>query len=420
MAAIVGLGVLSLLYFAQAREVKRLREWAGRAPERDAELQQRAVTPRRSAGRRRPPRAPSRRVPRVPRRRPRSPRRPPRRRARRRPARRPGRRPRRSGDAAGDADGPQAAGARDRRCRRRCDGRRGDGRRHARHREARCAGARQAGRSGCGDGLHHHARRAGGDPGRGARPGEARGRGSGDRAAVGHARCDDDTAAPQRPRRLRLRLPRPPPAAPPRLQRRHPRRRAHARDPRPRRSARRARRARSRRARARGRRPSTGRAAACSAVVLGGIAIAAVAILLITQVFSGDDATSPQKPNSVGTPTTPAASDGSGTAAKPQPKRETTQVAVFNGTTVTGLARAAADKLTAAGYKNVSPVTTDTTNQARATTVVYWQSGSRREGVDVAKLIGVSKTALQPMDQNARVLGGGAPVVVIVGADQAQ
>jgi hypothetical protein len=158
------------------------------------------------------------------------------------------------------------------------------------------------------------------------------------------------------------------------------------------------------------------------AVVLGGIAIIAVAALLITQVFSGDDGAKNEQPNSVGTPTTAAGGGGGGgaTAVKPQPKRDTTQVAVFNGTTVTGLARAAADKLTAAGYKNVSPVTTDTTNQARATTVVYWQSGSRREGVDVARLIGVGRGALQPMDQNARVLGGGAPVVVIVGADQAQ
>ncbi len=40
-ASIVGLAVLSLLYFAQAREVRRLREWAGRAPERAAELEQR-------------------------------------------------------------------------------------------------------------------------------------------------------------------------------------------------------------------------------------------------------------------------------------------------------------------------------------------------------------------------------------------
>src|SRR5919108_1614222 len=43
IASVFGLGVLSLLYFAQAREVKRLREWAGRAPERAAELEARAV-----------------------------------------------------------------------------------------------------------------------------------------------------------------------------------------------------------------------------------------------------------------------------------------------------------------------------------------------------------------------------------------
>lgn len=37
LAAIPGLAVLSALYFSQARDVKRLREWAGRAPERAAE-----------------------------------------------------------------------------------------------------------------------------------------------------------------------------------------------------------------------------------------------------------------------------------------------------------------------------------------------------------------------------------------------
>jgi LytR cell envelope-related transcriptional attenuator len=37
LAAFIGLGILSLLYFSQARDVRRLREWAGRAPERDAE-----------------------------------------------------------------------------------------------------------------------------------------------------------------------------------------------------------------------------------------------------------------------------------------------------------------------------------------------------------------------------------------------
>jgi hypothetical protein len=42
-AAVVGLAVLSALYFSQARDVKRLREWAGRAPERAAEEEARVT-----------------------------------------------------------------------------------------------------------------------------------------------------------------------------------------------------------------------------------------------------------------------------------------------------------------------------------------------------------------------------------------
>jgi len=36
LAAFIGLGILSLLYFQQGREVRRLRDWAGRGPERAA------------------------------------------------------------------------------------------------------------------------------------------------------------------------------------------------------------------------------------------------------------------------------------------------------------------------------------------------------------------------------------------------
>ena len=38
LVAFIGLGLLALLFFAQARDLRRLREWAGAAPERDAEL----------------------------------------------------------------------------------------------------------------------------------------------------------------------------------------------------------------------------------------------------------------------------------------------------------------------------------------------------------------------------------------------
>ena len=37
LAAFFGLAVLALLSFSQARDIRRLREWAGSAPERDAE-----------------------------------------------------------------------------------------------------------------------------------------------------------------------------------------------------------------------------------------------------------------------------------------------------------------------------------------------------------------------------------------------
>lgn len=44
LASLLGLAVLSLLYFAQAREVRRLRDWAGRSPERAQELEERVAS----------------------------------------------------------------------------------------------------------------------------------------------------------------------------------------------------------------------------------------------------------------------------------------------------------------------------------------------------------------------------------------
>jgi LytR cell envelope-related transcriptional attenuator len=49
LGAILGLAVLSALYFSQARDLKRLREWAGRAPERAAEIEARAEATARAA-----------------------------------------------------------------------------------------------------------------------------------------------------------------------------------------------------------------------------------------------------------------------------------------------------------------------------------------------------------------------------------
>ncbi len=44
LAAFLGLGVLALLSFAQGRDLRRLRDWAGSAPERDAERKEATST----------------------------------------------------------------------------------------------------------------------------------------------------------------------------------------------------------------------------------------------------------------------------------------------------------------------------------------------------------------------------------------
>ena len=58
IAAFFGFAVLSVLLFAQARELKRLREWAGRAPERAQELEQRVVAQAAASAARRAPAMP--------------------------------------------------------------------------------------------------------------------------------------------------------------------------------------------------------------------------------------------------------------------------------------------------------------------------------------------------------------------------
>lgn len=153
------------------------------------------------------------------------------------------------------------------------------------------------------------------------------------------------------------------------------------------------------------------------AVVLGGLAIVAVAAVVVTQLVGGSGDGSGSRPNTVGQ-TTPGVDGTPGSAPQPLDRSATT-VSVLNGTTVTGLARGAMNRILERGYQEGIVVTnTDQTIQA---TAIHFARGSRRQALDIARIVGVARDALQPMDQNARVLGGAdASVVVIVGADRAQ
>lgn len=151
-------------------------------------------------------------------------------------------------------------------------------------------------------------------------------------------------------------------------------------------------------------------------MIVGGLAIIVIAFVLITQVFGGSDSSTTVTPatNGVGPATTTATTGSTATVDK-----AATQVAVFNGTTGSGLARAAADELQTAGFTKVGPVTT-APDQTAQTSTVYYETGAKAAGDEVATTLGLSSSAVMPIDENIRVLGQNAVVVVVLGADQAQ
>ena len=97
-----------------------------------------------------------------------------------------------------------------------------------------------------------------------------------------------------------------------------------------------------------------------------------------------------------------------------------TTIAVLNGTMVTGLARAAADELTAIGYDEPNVITNDATNQSRAVSEVFYEPGRRRDALAVADCLSIRSDHVHPMNTNARALADRADIAVFIGADKAR
>jgi len=161
------------------------------------------------------------------------------------------------------------------------------------------------------------------------------------------------------------------------------------------------------------------------AVIGGVVAVLLVGVLVATQLLGGDE--EPAPPNRIST--TAGASEDAGQLDTPRETTNTTTtpeisrggitVAVLNGTLTTGLARGASTKIETAGYK-IGKIT-NAADQSRQATTVQFVEGSRRAAEDVAKIIGVSAAAVSAMDQGTAVVAGeDATVVVTVGADQDQ
>ncbi|MFL5844927.1 MAG: LytR C-terminal domain-containing protein, partial [Solirubrobacteraceae bacterium] len=138
-----------------------------------------------------------------------------------------------------------------------------------------------------------------------------------------------------------------------------------------------------------------------------------VVVLLVSGVIGGgnDDKSS-------GATTTAGTTASTTPAGKSVPAPADTSVAVLNGTTVTGLAKQAAEALTARGYQ--VPTTTDAADQAQQTSQVAYAEGFEPSAKRIAKIVGVSASQVVAIDPSTQAVAGDVNVAVTMGLDKAQ
>jgi hypothetical protein len=154
---------------------------------------------------------------------------------------------------------------------------------------------------------------------------------------------------------------------------------------------------------------------------LAGVAVLAiVGVLIVTGVLGGDDPSTVPNTTTEPAATATAPDTQSGNAT---PSKAETTVVILNGTTTDGLAGDAKSALEAGGYSADRMPTDTSTNQTVGQSTVYYAEGRRRIAMDVASLLGID--GVQPLDPDTQVLAENAAdtpvepdVVVILGADR--
>jgi hypothetical protein len=160
---------------------------------------------------------------------------------------------------------------------------------------------------------------------------------------------------------------------------------------------------------ARARRPVLLAVAAMVAIAIGAFAV--------LQVTGGDDSGGGDDAGlSSGATTGSGASGSGGGSDAPAIVPADVTVAVLNGTTVPGLAATIGDKIVGEGFQRGT--VTNNFDQERAESVVLYAPGSEREAADVSRRLGISQR--EAIDAESQALAGDATVVVVAGADQNQ
>ena len=151
-------------------------------------------------------------------------------------------------------------------------------------------------------------------------------------------------------------------------------------------------------------------------LVAGGVGgVIAVGIVLVLLLTGGSD--TPPADNEIGGTTPPPAAASPPTPSSTKVDRKATQVAVLNGTTQTGLARNVGNKLESSGFTILS--VGDNSDQQIAATTISYAAGSEKAARVVAQIMEVATSAVMPIDINTSAsVAPEAKVVVIVGSDR--
>ncbi|HYI81160.1 MAG TPA: LytR C-terminal domain-containing protein [Thermoleophilaceae bacterium] len=151
-------------------------------------------------------------------------------------------------------------------------------------------------------------------------------------------------------------------------------------------------------------------------VVAAMVAIAVVAFGVL-QLTGGDDGSDGGGDAGLATGGSGSDSGGSGgdSSAPPIDPSEVT-VAVLNGTTVPGLAATVGDKVAGEGFQ--LGTVTNNFDQEKAESVVLYAPGAEREAADVSRRLDISQR--EAIDAESQALAGDATIVVVAGADQNQ
>ena len=98
--------------------------------------------------------------------------------------------------------------------------------------------------------------------------------------------------------------------------------------------------------------------------------------------------------------------------------RADVEVTVLNGTPEAGLAQTVATEVQSNGYDLGRVV--GSADPSFETTVVMFADGQKAAAQKVARDLGLDRTEVEPFDREARLVAGGADVIVIAGDDRVQ